>query len=189
MRTTTGLLAVSMVASAGLAACGGFDPARELTPHELRLRALDSLARTHPCVAIHAKLIYDPLLWTERQACAVTGRALKVLGTAEPFRDMMAPSDTAYIVTMSLYRQRFCSHTLVADTVDEGRVGPFEYVVLMEAPHRPHSIGVVLNAMDFTGGAGVDAHPRGVWGGSIHLELQRDQLHPREEGRPCGGNE
>jgi hypothetical protein len=167
-------------------ACRLVDPTSALTPQELRMLALDSLARSHPCAALRAKLIYDPLFWTERQACAVAGRALAILGAAKPFRDLMAPSDTAEVVTMSIFRQRGCKVTLVGNTLGAGRVDPLSYIVLMEVPARPHFIGVGMNATGFSGEAVPNAHPRGVWGGSIHLELVSDQMHPNEEGSPCG---
>jgi hypothetical protein len=189
MRITAGVSVATLFVYAGLAGCRGADPARDLTPHVLRLIALDSLARSFPCAAIRAKLIYDELYWTQRQACAVAGRALTILGSEPPVNGFMAPSDTARVVIMAVTRQRWCLLSDNSDAMPTGRVGPLEYVVLMEATDRPYSIGVVLDARQFAGSASPDAHPRGVWGGSPHLFEAPDRAHPREEGTRCGYDE
>jgi hypothetical protein len=185
MRMPSSLTVAVALACAALGACRGTDPVHDLSPHEWRQLALDSLARHHPCARIAAKLLYDEQIWTRRQACAVAGRALDVLGRAEPIRGFMAPEDTARVATIAVWRFRGCMLQLVNDSVSTGRVEPLLYVVEMDVPDRPRYLGVVLDSRSFTGDAAPDAHSRG-WGGPPYLTARTDMVHPREEGSPCG---
>jgi hypothetical protein len=169
----------------GLVACGAVEPARSLTVRETRLVALDSLARSHPCSAIHATLVYDSLTWSARHACAVAGRALRLLGASTVHEPFYAPDDTARVVAMSIGRSQGCWGTSWAEGLLNGRMEAMSYQVEMEQPGRERFVEVVIDARTFTGGVWFSAHPRDVWGGSGHVARWPESPDTIADGAPC----
>ncbi len=148
--------------------------------------ALDSLARTHTCAKVRAALLFDQGVWTRKQACALAGRALEILGSARAREPYMAPGDTARVSTMRVTRQHWCQLLEMPGGPPAGRMDSLLYVVDFEIPDRPRYLGVFMRARGFTGSATFDAHPRGVWGSPTHLTQPTEGPDTIEAGEPCG---
>ena len=142
-----------------LSGCRASEPLREYSAREARLVALDSLARPHPCTAIHATVLVDPARWTRRHACAVAGRALEMLGARPAHEPYLAPADTAHVTVIRIVRQHWCMFSSDPGVSPPGRMDSLRYVVEMDVPGRPHFLNAAMNAWTFEGGASFDAHP------------------------------
>lgn len=179
-------IAIPTTALLWLSACSAPEPLQEPDPRQARLIALDSLARTHPCSAIHATVLADPTVWTRRQACAVAGRALDLLGAVHVHEPYVAPTDTAHVTVIRIERRRLCEFSADSGVSPPGRMDSLAYVVWMDVPSRPHFLNAGMNARTFAGGASFDEHPRVTWGVPFILTQPIESPDTLEAGAPCG---
>ena len=169
--------------------CSAADPVRELTVREARLVRLDSLARHERCDTTHIRLLYDSAAWQPAHACAVATRALALVAAAPPDEPYFAPSDTARVSAMAIWRHQGCLLRMVNYRVVGGRLDSLVYMIEIEATGRDHSILVGLDAERFQGHVKHDVHPRGSMSGAVHVRVPTwNSADSLADQAPCGSS-
>lgn len=98
----------------------------------------------------------------------------------------MAPSDTAEVSAMAIARVQSCVYSPRSDTLPRGRTTELWYQVTMESPNRTLFLIAGFDTRDFRGSVGFSAHPRGIWGSSMHVEPIEESADNVAAGPPCG---
>ncbi len=153
------------------------------TEEAVRVRLLDSLAAVHPCRPNGYRVLAPPR-WSERHACAVAARGVQLLAASTPEEPEFAPSDTARIREVGVWRIQTCEIVLDSPQVP-GRVTPVWYSVEIDVPQRPRFITVLLDASTLKSDDGVQTVHK-AFDGTDTLVSGLENESMRAIGSPCG---